>query len=70
MAKNDSKTQYAEDHFDLDRERRKRNNVVLAKRRNKRLRFLLGVGKFFIMVAAFGVFMLLFYLAMELIALF
>ena len=63
-------TRYAEDGFDLDRAKRNLNNVALANRRNKKLRFLLGVGKFFIMIGAFGLFLLLFYLAMELIALF
>ena len=70
MAKKETNPRYAEDNFDLDRAKRNLNNVALAKRRNKRLRFLLSVARFFIMIGAFGLFLLLFYLAMELIALF
>jgi len=70
LPKKEPKTRFEEDNFDLDRAKRNLNNVALAKRRNKRLRFIIGVGKFFIMLAAFGLFLLLFYLAMEIIVVF
>jgi hypothetical protein len=61
---------FDEDAFDLDKAKRGLNTVALAKARNKRLHRILKVARFFMLLASLGLFLLLFYLAMELIALF
>ena len=63
-------TRFDEDAFDLEKAKKSLNNVAKHKTRNKRLRFLLSLGKFVIMLLGFGLFLVLFYLAMEIIALF
>jgi hypothetical protein len=61
---------FDEDAFDLDKAKRGLNNVARAKSRNKRLHLILKVARFFMMLGSLGLFLLLFYLAMEVIALF
>ena len=63
-------TRYAEDGFDLDRAKRNLNNVARAKSRNRWLNFWLKIGKIALMVVSLGVFLVLFFLAMELISIF
>jgi len=61
---------FDEDAFDLDRAKRGLNNVARAKTRNKKLHRILRVSRFLMLLASLGLFLLLFYLAMEIIALF
>jgi hypothetical protein len=71
MAKRDTKPlRFDEDSFDLEKAKRSLNTVALAKTRNKRLHFILKVARFLMMLGSLGLFLLLFYLAMEVIALF
>jgi hypothetical protein len=64
------KLRFDEDAFDLDKAKRGLNTVALAKARNKKLHFVLKVARFFMLLGSLGLFLLLFYLAMEIIALF
>ncbi|MCL2604212.1 MAG: hypothetical protein FWD90_07015 [Defluviitaleaceae bacterium] len=61
---------FDEDAFDLDSAKRGLNNVARAKARNKKLHLLLKVARFFMLLGSLGLFLLLFYFAMEIIALF
>ena len=71
MIKKETKTlRFDEDAFDMDKVKRTMSNVAKIKLRNRRLRLIINVGKFVMMLGGFGLFLLLFYLAMEIIALF
>jgi cytochrome b subunit of formate dehydrogenase len=71
MAKKEAKPlRFDEDAFDLEKAKRGLNTVALAKARNRKLHLILKVAKFLMMLGGFGLFLLLFYLAMEIIALF
>ncbi|MCL2203565.1 MAG: hypothetical protein FWB88_06470 [Defluviitaleaceae bacterium] len=68
MPKKDAKpTRFFEDGFDLEKAKKGLNNVAKEKARNKRLHIILKILKFLIMLASFGLFLLLFFLAMEII---
>jgi hypothetical protein len=61
---------FDEDAFDLDKAKRGLNNVARAKARNKKMHFILKVVRFVMMLVSLGLFLTLFYFAMEIIALF
>lgn len=70
MNKNNMRREgFTEDTFDLERTKRAMNNVTLAKRRNRRLNFIIRAAKIAMMLASLGLFLFLFNLAMEVISL-
>jgi cell division septal protein FtsQ len=71
MAKKETKPpRFDEDGFDLDKAKRGLNNVAKAKAHNKKMHFILKIMRFVMLLLSLGVFLLLYYLAMEIIALF
>ena len=61
-------THFTEDSFDLAAHKKGANVVTRAKQRLRRARWLIWWGKLAIMVASAVVFMVLFWMAMEIIA--
>jgi|GEM_PF-1345278 len=66
----DKKPRFTEDGFDMERTKRGMSAIASAKRRNKKANWQLRIGRAVLMVVSLGVFLLLFFLAMEVITLF
>jgi hypothetical protein len=64
------RARFTEDAFDLEQTKRGMGAYALAKKNTKKAHRLIRIGRIFLMVISFFVFMTLFYLAMEVIALF
>ena len=59
--------QFTEDAFDLEKTKRGMSAFALAKKQTKKAHLLIKIGRMVLMVVSLGVFLLLFYLAMDIL---